>query len=295
MRFYLHFIQFQALFQFVSPLKQYQNAIISENSIDGSSTWWRPQISQVNMNMKSIEGYTTKMSYSPADKVSFKINCSNAAASYNVYIYRLGYYNGKGARLVGTAHRKSESITQPNCKTESWSRMVDCSNWLVSAEWIIPGDAVSGLYVAAPAFESSISLRKNNSSKSFGNYIPFVVRQNQSVLKSDILFKTSDLTWVAYNLFGGWNIYRGGGEFSFASRAKKASYNRPYFNRLPEPHGKQQNFIFSSEFPLIYWLEKYGYDVTYASCSDVEDMHTHGLLTKAFYSLWDTTSIGPQL
>jgi len=33
-------------------------------------------------------------------------------------------------------------------------------------------------------------------------------------------------------------------------------------------------------------LEKYGYDVTYASCSDVEDMHTHGLLlTKDRYRI----------
>jgi hypothetical protein len=56
---------------------------------------------------------------------------------------------------------------------------------------------------------------------------------------------------------------------------KAVSLNRPWFNRLPRLRGGQhQNFLFGSEFPLIYWLEKHGYDVSYASSYDIERMHS---------------------
>jgi hypothetical protein len=111
-----------------------------------------------------------------------------------------------------------------------------------------------------------------------GSYIPFVVRQDAHKLGSDLLFKTSDLTWVAYNKFGGYNLYRGNGSFAPASRALKASYSRPWQNRLPKPEGHQSNFLFGAEFSMIFWLEKHGYDVSYCSCADIEMYHKHNQL-----------------
>lgn len=48
------------------------------------------------------------------------------------------------------------------------------------------------------------------------------------------------------------------------------SYNRPFNSRLSLPAGKYQNFIFGTEYAMIFWLEKLGYSVSYASCADVE-------------------------
>ena len=162
--------------------------------------------------------------------------------------------------------------------------MVDCSNWMVTSQWHIPINSLSGglhRCTFLSQYRQPSNTRKN---KIFHKtFIPFVVRQLSTSLGSDILFKVSDLTWVAYNIYGGWNLYRGGGNFSFSSRARTVSYNRPFANRSPEPFGKQQNFLFGTEYPSIYWLEKQGYNVSYASCSDVEELNLYGMLSKDRY------------
>lgn len=245
---------------------------------------------EISPIVREIVGFTTKFSYSPDDTINFKLNIQlkylkRGEVFPDISIYRLGYYSGHGARLLGKAALLYPLKTQPNCSFDQESRMVDCSNWMVTAQWRIPLDSVSGVYVAVPMFrllsQYSSHFRKNDYFNK--NYIPFVVRQLSTSLGSDILFKVSDLTWVAYNLYGGWNVYRGGGKFSFASRAKKVSYDRPFANRSPEPFGKQQNFLFGTEYPSIYWLEKQGYHVSYASCSDVEELHLYGMLSKDRY------------
>ena len=61
-------------------------------------------------------------------------------------------------------------------------------------------------------------------------------------------------------------------KIGFSDRATAVSYDRPWHNRLSFPLGQTQNFLFSTEYPLLYWLEKHAFDVTYASCADVENM-----------------------
>jgi hypothetical protein len=73
-------------------------------------------------------------------------------------------------------------------------------------------------------------------------------------------------------------LYRGNGSFHHSSRAFKASYNRPWQNRHHPPEGQYINFLFGAEYPMIYWLEKHGYDVSYCSCADIEDMHQEHIL-----------------
>ena len=50
-------------------------------------------------------------------------------------------------------------------------------------------------------------------------------------------------------------------------RAVQVSYNRPFATRFDTPGG--QDFFFSTEFPMIEFLEKNGYDVSYVSQADV--------------------------
>ena len=45
---------------------------------------------------------------------------------------------------------------------------------------------------------------------------------------------------------------------------------------------QHENFVFGSEFPMLHWLEKHGYDVTYASCEDVENWGNQGLIVGRF-------------
>lgn len=234
------------------------NYIVNENKKVGLKNWWIDQAD----DEPGPAGFTTKFSVEPGQYLYFKV--STSANGYDLAIIRLGYYNGSGATLYESIRTTADQdnatdFIQPQCNLDSTTRMVDCSNWRVTSRWLVPRDAVSGVYVAVvKSFPEGL----------MGNYIPFVVRKSSGALGSDLLFKTSDLTWVAYNKFGNWNLYRGNGSFTFDSRAKKVSYNRPFSNRLPRLKGGQhQNFLFGTEFPMIYWLEKHGYDVSYGSCA----------------------------
>ena len=87
----------------------------------------------------------------------------------------------------------------------------------------------------------------------------FVVRKDGTT--SDILVQTSDSTYQAYNTWGGYSLYRGP---AYYGRAIKVSYHRPV-----EP-AELENDFFYGEFPLVRWLERNGYDVSYTSCIDTD-------------------------
>mgnify|MGYP003694286171 CR=1 FL=1 len=84
-----------------------------------------------------------------------------------------------------------------------------------SASWAVPSTAVSGLYIA--------SAYKDEWGGS--SHIAFIVRDDAST--ADILLKTSDNTWQAYNAYGGNSLYVGSTSYP-NGHAAKVSLNRPY-------------------------------------------------------------------
>src|SRR6185436_7949518 len=120
------------------------NPIVCENQKtgDAASTW-----DVTGSGDASIQGFTTSISAAPGEVVQFKID--TPSTNYRLDIYRMGYYNGMGARKVATV-TPSASLpqNQPNCLTNAASGLIDCGNWAVSASWTVPADAVSGIYFA---------------------------------------------------------------------------------------------------------------------------------------------------
>ena len=162
---------------------------------------------------------------------------------YRLDIYRLGYYGGDGARKVDTVTASSAG-PQPACREEVDTGLIDCGNWSPSARWTVPVNATSGVYIAhavreVPSVEES--------------HIVFIVRDDDG--RSDMLFQTSDTTWQAYNQFGGNSLYVG----NPVGRAFKVSYNRPFTTRGSSP----EDWLFNAEYPMIRWLERNAYDVSY--------------------------------
>ena len=270
-----------AKFYFSNNNADVVNDIILENKKLGSRDWfsgWKPELKHgvdtktynFSIDQPGPKGFSTEFSYIPGNWIHFKMDNliydKILVKEYELRIFRLGYYNGTGARLVHKLNI-NKTLLQPNCKFYSVSRMTDCSNWNITVSYQLDLNLLTGVYIALPVYIDK-SIYMNN--ELHGSYIPFVVRDYDEGKNSDILFKTADLTWVAYNLYGTYNLYRGDGNYSFSSRAKMASYNRPFNSRLSLPSGKYQNFIFGSEYAMIYWLEKLGYSVSYASCADVE-------------------------
>ena len=220
-----------------------KNAIEAENCLPGnpSSDWYVD-----GAGAASIQGFATDMSVNAGQTISFKV-ATNASA-YRVDIYRLGYYQGNGARLV-TSISPSAALpqAQPACVQDSSTGLTDCGNWAVSASWAVPAAALSGVYLA-----KLVRLDTGEASP-----IIFVVRNDAS--HSDILVQTSDPTWEAYNDYGGSSLYTGP-----TIRAFKVSYNRPF--NVPNP----PTWIFSAEYPMLRWLEENGYDASYMAGVDTD-------------------------
>ena len=137
------------------------NEIVSENCRFGNQpSEWQVQ----GEGDPSIQGFATDISVDQGARIDFKIKTD--AARYRIDIYRLGYYEGAGARLAATIcdrRRRCPRRSRPAAE-EGSSGLVDCGNWAVSASWQVPATAVSGIYIArlvreagpaAPAMSSS--------------------------------------------------------------------------------------------------------------------------------------------
>lgn len=264
------------------PCGSGSNPIVCENSKAGTpmSDWFSPNA------YGNVQGFSSQVSVQAGDTVQFKVQ---SPSPYHVTVMRLGYYGGDGARQMSTAAQAAQTYPanftrdgtpgspidttvvddvphgKPlNCAKNATTGLVDCGSWPVTATWAVPSDAVSGLYIA-------------NFDQSDGNGVmpyPFIVRNDAS--HSDIVVQTDDETWQAYNMWGGQNLYQGGGSAP-DGRAYQVSYNRPL-----DIGG--DNGIYGSEFEMLYWLEQNGYDVSYTSGLDVSTRGSLLLNHKMFMS-----------
>ena len=220
-----------------------QNPIVCENSKPGSPpSEWDVQGS----GDSNIQGFATDISVDQGQTEHFKVDTN--ATDYRLDIYRMGYYGGDGARKVATV-QPSASLpqNQPACLNDDNTGLIDCGNWSESASWAVPADAVSGIYFAKLVREDGTPGE---------SHIYFVVRDDDG--NSDILLQTSDTTWEAYNQYGGNSLYAGGPGTN-PGRAYEVSYNRPFTTRGPTP----EDAPFNAEYPMVRWLERNGYDVSY--------------------------------
>jgi hypothetical protein len=268
-----------------NPCASPANTIIAENCKPGNP----PEEWDINSwGDPSIQGFATDISVNHGETVAFKVKTD--ATAYRIDVYRMGYYGGKGARLI-TTMTPSASLpqAQPDCLSEAATRLIDCGNWKVSASWRVPADAASGVYVARlvrtdpeedphwrpdagpfPPRERPAALPHAYGALGTGklanalkepraSHIIFIVRDDEG--KSDLLVQTSDPTWTAYNRYGGSSTYGSfiqGMPIGQFYRAYKVSYNRPIVNRE-----WRVDHFFHAEYPMVRWIERNGYNVSY--------------------------------
>ena len=235
------------------------NPIVAENQSQGTpANVWNNVSGSGDDN---LQGFTDNISYNVGQTVNFKI--STISSHYRIDIYRVGYYHSNGAALKGSIDiNLPQAQVQPAPITDDTTGLIDYGTWAVSASWQIPTTAVSGVYVADLVGEDG---------KTTNSQIVFVVRNDAST--SDILFQTDDETWQAYNSYGGNNLYGGsgpggpyglnGGSEGAGGRAYMVSYNRPLNDRGIAGGSGDTNQLFYGEYPMIYWLEQNGYNVSY--------------------------------
>lgn len=238
------------------------NPVVCENSKPGADP---SQWDIVGAGSPELQGYATDISVNAGQPIDFKIDTT--ASHYTIDIYRTGWYGGLGARHIASVNPSAQLPQhQPECVSDLTTELYDCGNWAVSATWDVPADAVSGVYIALLSDDAD----------GWWSHITFVVRNDDS--HADVVFQTSDPTWQAYNTYGGSDFYQGAAN----GRAYKISYNRPFATR---GHENGRDFYFSSEYAMVRFLERNGYDVTYLAGVDA-DRHGDLLLNhKAFLSV----------
>jgi hypothetical protein len=243
------------------------NAVACENQNTGDDpgTW------EINgAGNPDLQGYATTQSVNPGSTINFKVK--STTANYRVDILRLGYYGGAGARRWATnivPSNASGSTSQAPCRIFSDTGLIDCGTWSVSASWAVPSTAVSGVYVAYLHPTGTTDPAQSSQ-------IEFVVRNDAS--RSAILVQTSDATMEAYNTYGGNSLYTctvscptapPGDEPAAYKSAYKVSFNRPSTIAVDD-NGRSSMFN-GAEYPMLRFLERNGYDVSYFSQLDTEE------------------------
>jgi hypothetical protein len=218
--------------------------IESENMRPGTRDWMLSSPAGAG----EIEGYASATSVNLGDTIRFYVN--TAEPEFELEIFRLGWYGGDGGRSM-TPPVTLEGVQQPIPLPDSTTLLLEC-RWSPSFVLTIPGGDPaawpSGIYVA--------KLTAASSGKQ--SYIPFVVRDDSR--PSAILFQSSVATNQAYNAWGGHSTY--GSNSEGHTQAVKVSFNRPY----AEGYGAGRFFDF--EINMLRFVEREGYDVTYATSID---------------------------
>jgi hypothetical protein len=254
------------------------NPVVVENAREGTTDWVLEK-TEVDEDQRSraIEGFCSHASIAAGETLTVFLS-ADPAASVRCDIYRMGYYGGKGGRLV---HSERSLRVVPQSTPEPGPGKVRECRWEPSFELMIPDDWLSGVYLGKLTAEPS----------GLQSYIIFIVRDDR---RADFLFQCSDLTWQAYNRWPAWSSLYDYGDNRWETRlSNDVSFDRPYsryYNLLPVDDKAASPVVGSGEFllwefPLAYWMERQGYDVTYISNLDTHADGDGLLRAKGFLSV----------
>ena len=236
-----------------------KNPVTGENQLPGTEDW---MLASPATN-REIEGYASATSVGAGGTIRFFV--STASPTYTIDVYRLGWYGGKGGRLV------TKTVTRPGKQqitpAPDPAGLIECA-WTDPYALAIPSSWVTGIYLA--------KLTTTDTKKQ--SYIPFVVRDDARA--ATYLVQSSVTTFQAYNNWGGKSLY----DFnSTGGRASRVSFLRPYAlglnpqaavgvgagELLTNLQGAAQTGPMGWEYPMVRFLEREGFDVSYVTNVDV--------------------------
>lgn len=264
------------------------NPIIIENQKEGDENW---RLTQPAIH-REIEGYASRASATYGESIALFV--STKSEQFSLTVFRMGWYNGKGARQV------LEPITlkgshQEKIIADPETGMVKC-DWTASYALNIEQTWTTGVYLVKLE-----ELKENKQS-----YIIFVVRNDAE--PNDVLFQLPVTTYQAYNFWGGKSLYDWGSGSDTewgtidGARASKVSFDRPYiasnntsaafgmgageFLTNVQPvttHGYPINSA-AWDYNMVRWLERQGYHLGYTTSLDTHERPEQLLSTKVFLS-----------
>ncbi len=236
--------------------------VIQENDKPGTTTW------EIHGRHGGISGFASRVYAQAGQQVTLYV--STTGPSFRAEAFRMGYYHGRGARLIWTSPRETGQ-NQPGCPVTPGINMVACDNW-----------APSLTFTVTPAWVQGDYLIKLTGPGNRQSYVPLTVTDPAStatyVIKNDVF------TWQAWNFYGGYDYYQGLGNcppgvYPVCNRARVVSYDRPY-----AAENGSGNFL-GLEYPLVKWAEQHGLDVTYTTDLTVQEHPGYLLAHKVLLSL----------
>ncbi len=229
------------------------NPIQRENALPGTPNWRLPRAAK-----GAIEGYASQIDVLPGNELDLHVSTA-PATSYRVEIYRIGWYRGSGARLVACL----PTCTTDEAGTTQLTPPFDASTGYLNAGW-----PVTDRFTVAPSWTSGYYLAElvltQGPDAGHGSWVPFIVRA-PATQPSNILVQAPVNTWQAYNDWGGRSLY-----FNFNGVGDNhVSFDRPFdeasMKTADGPATDNANLPQVSEFPLVRFLERTGYDVSYTT------------------------------
>jgi hypothetical protein len=178
---------------------------VPENDLPGDRHWAIRHLGTAH----AIEGYAGKSSVLTGE--SFPQYVSSLSGSFRISAFRMGWYQGTGARKVWSSgtlrgHRQKAPTVRAgtNTVTANWDPVIDIptDDW-PAGSYLLRLDAASGAQ----------------------RYVPITVRSASAAGK--LVIRNSVATWQAYNTWGGYDLYKGPGE-DYATRSLVVSQDRPY-------------------------------------------------------------------
>jgi hypothetical protein len=237
--------------------------LVAENARPGTTDWVVTGMQQPH----AIEGFASQVSAVPGDDVTVFVNTT--AQSVHVEVYRMGYYQGLGGRLVYQSDTVAGQKQPPPVVTPGVNT-VQC-NWKPTVTLPVTASWPPGNYLLKLVGDGGQQ-----------QYAHLTVRDDAST--AAFVMQNSVTTWQAYNLWGEYSLYFGRtakGGSDFANRARIVSFDRPY----PKTWAQGAADFFGNEFPLLFHLESLGADLTYWTDVDLHERPELLLNHRCLFSL----------
>jgi len=212
---------------------------VPENSLPGDPHWTIRHLG----GSHEIEGYAGKASVLTGE--SFPLFVSTESRGFRVTAFRLGWYQGTGARKVWQspaihgARQKSPAVAgSTNTVHTDWDPVINVptDDWPAGA-YLLRLDADSGAQ----------------------RYVPITVRSAGTAGK--IVLKSCVQTWQAYNMWGGYDLYKDAAG-AYANRSFAVSLDRPY-------NANGADYFLTYERNVIKLAEHMGLGLAYATSMDI--------------------------
>lgn len=156
-----------------------------ENARAGATDW---QLTRVRLDglggFRSpwIEGYCSKQSLKAGESLDIMVS-TDPSSRFEIEIFRMGYYGGRGARLMtklGPFEGKAQPTPKPGAKD-----LHEC-RWDATTKLTIPNDWPSGVYLGRMTL-----LPPDENTVPWQSYVVFIVTDDRP---ADILMQCSDNT-----------------------------------------------------------------------------------------------------